>query len=266
MPHERDERWVYVALAVLAIAYVVYRFGASVDLTGRLPHVKFSFHRIGKVLSAAPYLGATLIGVFFQFWGRRKRAEARKRMEAQLVREGPIRQGQSITVRIGRRLGGAYDADLHLTRAALYVLDTAGKRDPLRIPLRRSEGAFVEDASLTPAPGGDGYSTVMVIIGGPARKEIFFSSPDASTWWTDIRKALGKSVEMPQEAMADHVETDSSTRQVETDEKWDVESDRDEWGVGADRGEWKMRTDRDTWGVRSERRDWAWPGAKTKRS
>jgi hypothetical protein len=265
VPHERDERWVYVALAVLAIAYVVYKFGPSVDLPSQFPRVKPSFHGLGKVLSTVPYLAATLIGVFFQFWGRRKRAEARKHMEAQLVQEGPIRQGQAITVRVGRRLGSSYDADLHLTRAALYVLDTTGKRDPLRIPLRRSEGAFVEDASIVPA-AGDGYPTVIVTIGGPARKELFFTSPEATAWWMDVRKALGKSAEMPQEAMTDHVETEASSRKVETGEEWDVESDGDEWAVGADDGEWKMRTDRDQWDIRSGRREWTWPGTKTRRS
>lgn len=198
MPHERDERWVYVALAVLAIAYVVYKFGASVEL----PDVKVSFRGLGRALSTIPYLAATLIGVFFQFWGRRKRVEARKRMEAQLIQEGPVRQGQSIAVRIGRRLGSSFDADLHLTRAALYVLDTAGKRDPMRVPLRRSEGAFVEDASLAPA-AGDGYPTVVVTIGGPARKELLFSSPDASAWWMDIRAALGKPLDVKRSGEAD---------------------------------------------------------------
>ncbi len=265
LPHERDERWVYVALAVLAIAYVVYRYGPSFNLPGQLPHVRPSFHKLGKALSTLPYLAATLIGVFFQFWGRRKRAEARKRMEAQLVQEGPVRQGHSITVRVGRRLGSSYDADLHLTRAALYVLDTAGKRDPLRIPLRRSEGAFVEDASLTPAASG-GYPAVMVTIGGPARKELFFSSSDATAWWEDIRRALGKSVERPQDAMADRVETDENERDVRAGDDWGVEPDRDGWGAGSDRDEWKMRTDRDDWGVRPGRRERRWPGAKTRRS
>lgn len=206
MPHERDERWVYVALAVLAILYVIYKYGSSIDL----PRMNVSFHGLGKAFSAIPYLAATLIGVFFQVWGRKKRAEAHKRMEAELVREGPIRQAQGITVRAGRRLGGSFQADIHLTRSALYVLDSAGKRDAMRIELRRSAGGvYVEDASLRPASDG-GQPIVLVTIGGTSRQMLAFSTPDASAWWMDIRGALGKSTDVDAETRSAEEGTDEA--------------------------------------------------------
>lgn len=190
MPDERDERWVYVALAILAVAYVVYRYRGSVDLPD------LSFHGLRKVAGTLPYLVATFFGVFFQIWGRRKQAADRKRMEEELLREGSVRQAQGVMVQLGRRRMQSFEADLHLTRAALYVFDTAGKRAPMRVQIRRStHGAFVEDASIE-AGAGDGPPVVIVAMGGPARQSLGFSTSDAKGWWVDIRGALGKSTDV----------------------------------------------------------------------
>ena len=74
VPHERDERWVYVVLALLAIAYVIYKYGTSLEI----PDV--SFRGFGKVATTLPYLAATFFGVLFQMWNKKKQTAARKRI------------------------------------------------------------------------------------------------------------------------------------------------------------------------------------------
>ncbi len=198
LPQERDERWVYVALAVLAVAYVVYRYGTSVDL----PDV--SFRKLGKLTTALPYLAATFFGVFFQMWGRKKQAAARKRMEEGLVREGALRQAEGVTVHVGLRRKQSFEADIFLTRVALYVFDRARKRDPMRIPTQRASGtAFIEDASLERG-ASEGPPTVRVQLGGVAGWPLLFSVPDAVAWWMDIRSAIGKSTDVEAELAGRH--------------------------------------------------------------
>jgi hypothetical protein len=193
VPHERDERWVYVALALLAIAYVIYRYGDSLEL----PDV--SFKGLRKVATTLPYLVATFFGVFFQMFNRRKQTAARKRMEEGLDREGVVRKSENVAIAVGRKRGQSFEADVLLTKAALYVFDTARKRDPMRIPVRRDPGAvFVEDASLLPDASG-GPPMLVVKLGGATGRPMSLFTTDSVAWWIDLRGALGKSADVEAE-------------------------------------------------------------------
>ena len=123
MPHERDERWVYVALAVLAIAFVAYTLRNSIDLS------RASFDWVRKLGGTAPYALATLFGIFFQMWNRKRLERVRKKWEADIRVEGLLRQGSDVTVVFARGAKGSFRADVHLTRSALYLFDRGGRRD-----------------------------------------------------------------------------------------------------------------------------------------
>ncbi|MFH1502429.1 MAG: hypothetical protein ABIG03_05215 [Candidatus Eisenbacteria bacterium] len=193
MTHERDERWVYVALAVLAVAYVVYKYRTSLEL----PDI--NFRGFGKVASTLPYLAATFFGVFFQMLNRKKQVAARKRMEEGLSMEGALRRSEAVPVRVGRKRGQSYVADVFLTRAALYVFDSARKRDAMRVPTQRGvEALYIENASLEPDAAG-GAPTLTVQLGGSTGSALTFTLPDAVAWWMDIRGALGKSTDVEAE-------------------------------------------------------------------
>jgi len=192
-PSERDERWAIVAIVVLAAAYLVYRFRGGIDLP------EFSFGRLSKIGTVLPYLGATLFSVLFQFWNRKRQAAVRADMEARLVREGLARSAERVSVRQGRGRLQSFEADLYLTRSALYVFDAAKKRDPQRIEVQSiSEGAFIEDAMLEPGVGG-GPPVLRMAIGGARRQILELMSPDAAGWWVDVRRALGRSTDVEAE-------------------------------------------------------------------
>jgi len=192
-PRERDERWAIVAIVVLVAAYVVYRYRGGIDLP------EFSFGRFRKIGTVLPYLGATLFSVLFQFWNRRRQAAVRANMEARLMREGPVRSAERVSVRQGRGRLQSFEADLYLTRAALYVFDAANKRDPQRIEVQSiSEGAFIEDAMLEPNVGG-APPILRIAIGGARRQILELVSPDAAGWWVDVRRALGRSTDVEAE-------------------------------------------------------------------
>ena len=91
LAHERDERWVYVALAVLALAYIIYRYRESIDL----PVV--SLRSLRKLGTTAPYVLATFFGIFFQAWNRRRFERIRKKWEADLKLERSARRPSVMT-------------------------------------------------------------------------------------------------------------------------------------------------------------------------
>lgn len=191
MAQERDERWVYVALAVLAVAYVVYRYRGSIDL----PDVSLrSFRKIGGTI---PYLFATLIGVFFQAWGRRKADRARRKMEADASLEGVVRQATDVTALYGGQKRQSAQVDIIMTRAALYVFDRARRRAPARLAFGGAGG--VAGAALRPGPAG-GPRMVRVLAG--SGDDFQFATPDAESWWTGIRRALGQSADLESELAA----------------------------------------------------------------
>lgn len=182
-----------VALAVLAVAYVMYRYHGSIDM----PDI--SFKGLRKIGTVVPYLAATLFSVVFQMWNRRRQRAARERMERQLMQEGPVRRSDGLAVRQGRGRLQSYEADLHLSRAALYVFDRANKRDPQRIETQSaSTGAFIEDAMLEAGASG-GPPTVRIAIGGAKRQVLEFTSPDAAGWWVDVRRSIGRSADVEEE-------------------------------------------------------------------
>lgn len=194
MPHERDERWVYVALAALAVAYVIWRYRAPSAV--ELP--KINWRAVGKAGSVLPYLAATAIGVIVQHLARRRHEALRKEWEARMATEGLVRAeaGVRMWVLDARwRRRQHFEAQLKLTRAALYVFEHSGKREPLRFALRRDDqGApYVQDASIVPEGGAYGVRVAVAGAGGTALE---FASPDAQAWWIDLRKALGKGTDV----------------------------------------------------------------------
>ena len=196
MAHERDERWVYVALAVLAIGYVIYRYRGAIDL----PAVPW--RRLRGVASALPYLLATFAGVFFQAWNRRRLAAIRKKWEADLRLEGIVRQGTDLTVWVGGRKRQSLQADVYMTRTAVYVFDRGRRREPMRLGFGPATGsAVLVGAALRPGEVGASRS-VRVSIGGASDSYIEFASPDAQSWWVEIRRALGQPTDVEAELAA----------------------------------------------------------------
>jgi hypothetical protein len=188
MSRERDERWVYGAMAVLGIAYLAYRYRSSLHIP--------SIHGLSKVTSSTvAYALAPLIGIFARLVARRRNEATRRRWEASMRSEGHLRDELSVRVRSGERRRGAFLADVHLTRAAFYMLDRSGRREPMRLLLRpgTAHDLHVGDARVVAEPGrSDG--TVHVESGGPTKIVVEFESGDAQGWRSDLRRALAKPV------------------------------------------------------------------------
>ena len=128
--HERDERWAYVALAVIVVGYIVYKFVGSSDFTGlsiRLPELN-----LGKLGKSLPYLAAPLFAVLSEVVRRRKARAVREKWESRVRTEGLLREEENLKVRLTDGARGSVQADVRLTRAALYVIDSSGRRDPMR--------------------------------------------------------------------------------------------------------------------------------------
>ncbi len=188
MAEERNERWVYVALGILALAYVVYRYHDSIDI---------SPGRIGKLAPTLGYAIAPLFAVLTQVWRRKKSKEAKEAWQKGILQEGLVREERAVTARfVNGKLGGSFTADVTLTRAALYVFDVTGRRDPMRFPLsrERQEEFGVVDVEMTPAERG-GRSTVRIRVTGPSSYTIRFESAHGEWWWIDVRRRLGMSTD-----------------------------------------------------------------------
>jgi len=196
LPHERDERWVLVALAVLAIAFAVYAFRDSIDLS------RVSFDWVKKLGGTASYGLATAFAVFFQLWNRKRLDRVRKKWEAGIKSEGPLRQGLGLKVVFSEGAKGSLTGDVHLTRSALYLFDRAGRREPMRFLLAPSSpsDAVVADATLVSDAAG-GARTVRIYVRGRASFRFEFQTPDAEGWRTDLRRVLGPSA--PRASMAE---------------------------------------------------------------
>lgn len=199
MNHERDERWAYVALAALVVAYIVYRITVGSDFTGlsirglsiHLPEVNLG--RFGKGL---PYLFAPLFAVVSELIRRKKARTIREEWERRARTEGVLREEENLKVKLTDGARGSVQADVRLTRAALYVIDRGGRRDPMRFVFLRSADSDVAvlDVSLlggsTPA-----LRRVRVRMGGAARFVLEFESREGEAWWSSLRHALGKSTD-----------------------------------------------------------------------
>jgi len=193
--HERDERWAYVALAVLAVAYVVYRFSGSLDFGGislRLPDLNF-----GKFGKSLPYLFAPLFAVLSEVFRRRKAKAARELWERRAREEGFLRGEENLKVRFVEGGRGSVKGDLRLTRAAFYIVDKSGRRDTMRFVLARavdSEPAVL-DVSLMEGSAPE-FRRVRVTISRAATASGFaleFESREGEAWWSSLRRAMGKS-------------------------------------------------------------------------
>jgi hypothetical protein len=200
MNRERDERWAYVALAVLACAYIVYRvYGAggltipSVEGLG-ITSVDLSRLKLRELGRALPYVAAPLIAVLTELFRRRRAREARRQWEERVRTEGFVREEENVEVGIVKGGRGTFAADLRLTRAALYMLDRSGRRDPVRFALGPAGGSesSVTDARLIRAVT-QGRPRVRVAVSEPAGLTFEFASVSAEAWWSDIRRLLGKS-------------------------------------------------------------------------
>jgi hypothetical protein len=186
---ERDERWVYVALAVLALAFLAYRYRASIHIPTR---------GLSKIASSTvAYALAPIIGIIAQFLTRRRNAAARREWDSSMKMEGRLRDELSVRASSGERWKGAFQADVHLTRSALYVLDRGGRRNPMRFALRPGahNEPHVVDAQVS-ADRERSEGTVRIEAGGPSRIVLEFVSADAMGWWSDLRRALPKPVEL----------------------------------------------------------------------
>lgn len=189
MPRERDERWIYVALVILAVAYAVYAFRDSIDLS------RLSFDWVRKLGGTASYGLATVFAIFFQLWNKRRLGRVRKKWEAGIKVEGLLRQEFGLKVVFAEGAKGSFKADVHLTRSALYLFDRGGRREPMRFSLTPSSprDSVVAEAALS-AEAAQGGRVVQIHIRGPASFRIEFVTPDAEGWRTDLGRALGRSV------------------------------------------------------------------------
>lgn len=191
MPEERNETWVWFALAALAIAYFIMKRG-----------FEFEFEFDPKILRrfAGPltYLVPTVFAVFFGFWQRRQAAAALERLEGQLLTEGLMKQESRVRTRLRNGIkGGAFTAELRLTRAALYVVDSSGRRGVMRYAFRRatSSDSAVRDAMLEGS--AETGKRVAIEIVGPSDHTIEIRPEIPEQWWGSIRAALGRSTATP---------------------------------------------------------------------
>jgi hypothetical protein len=223
MTHERDERWAYVALAALAVAYVLYRIYVS---GGGIVPVELPEVKLGEVGKGLPYLLAPLVAVLTELYRRRRARATRKEWERRVQAEGFVREEENVEIRIVTGGRGAFSADVRLTRAALYLFDRSGRRDPVRFVLMSpgpSETTVV-DAELR-MDDRTGRPRVRVNTSGPAGLSFEFGSVTAEAWWTDLRHGLGKTTRRDAEGQSD-MEDDRGTS------RWPGSEAEGEYGSG----------------------------------
>jgi hypothetical protein len=199
LSHERDERWAYVVLAALVVGYIVYRIAVSSDFAG-LSISGLSIHLpeldLGKFGKSLPYLFAPLFAVVSELIRRKKARAAREEWEHRARTEGVLRKEEDVKVKLTDGARGSVQADVRLTRAALYVIDRGGRRNPMRFVFLRSADSDVAvlDVYLletsTPA-----LRRVRVRMGGAAQFVLEFESRQGEAWWSSLRRSLGKSTD-----------------------------------------------------------------------
>ena len=199
MNHERDERWAYVALAVLAVGYIVYRIAVGSDFAGlsisglsiRLPDLK-----LGKFGKSLPYLFAPLFAVISELIKRKKARAMREEWERRARTEGLLREEENVKVKLTDGARGSVQADVRLTRAAFYVIDRGGRRDPMRFVFLSSSNAdvVVLDVSINEGRTPE-LRRVRVRMGGAAQLVLEFESRQGEAWWSSLRHSLGKSAD-----------------------------------------------------------------------
>ena len=146
MNHERDERWAYVALAVLVVGYIVYRIAVSSGFTApsmSRPSIHLPELNLGRFGKSLPYLFAPLFAVISELVRRKKAKAVREKWESRARSEGFLREEKNVKVRLTDGARGSVQADVRLTRAAFYVIDRGGRRDPMRFVFLRSSDSDV---------------------------------------------------------------------------------------------------------------------------
>jgi hypothetical protein len=189
MTHERDERWAYVALLVLAVGYLAYRW-LSVQ-GARLHAIDLPRIRLGELGHSLPYVLAPLIAVVTELYRRRHARLIKEEWQARVTSEGFVRDEENVQAHVVKGGHGTFKADLRLTRAALYLFDHTGRRDPVHFTLTsptETEKAVV-DAELLNDPSA-ARPRVRVVTSGMTFE---FASAAADGWWSDLRRSLGKS-------------------------------------------------------------------------
>ncbi len=188
-----------MALAALVVGYIVYRFTVSSGFTGlsirglsiRLPELNLG--RFGKSL---PYLFAPLFAVISELVRRKKAKTIREKWERRARTEGFLRAEENVKVRLTDGARGSVQADVRLTRAAFYVIDRGGRRDPMRFVFLSSADSdvVVLDVSLREGRTPE-LRRVRIRMGGAARLVLEFESRQGEAWWSSLRHSLGKSAD-----------------------------------------------------------------------
>jgi len=198
---ERDERWVYVALAALAVAYAAYRFVLSAGPDGLLDRLRgVDLGRFGKTL---PYLAAPLFAVVSEFIRRRKARSVREAWAKRSRTEGFVRGEDDLKIRFVEGGRGSMQGAVRLTRAALYILDNGGRREPMRFVLARPS---VGEPAVLDVSVREGRSPelrrVRVATGdaGGNRFSFEFESREGEAWWSSLRRSLGRSMDRSETA------------------------------------------------------------------
>ncbi len=184
MAQERDERWMYVALGLIVVGYLVYHNWDAITENVNLRH-------LGRVGGSIGYIVAPIIAAITAIARRRKTEGVRKLWEKTGLIEGVIREERGVQAKVeGDKR--TFKADIRLTRNAFYVLDTTGRREHMRIMVHLDSvndlGLF-DSEYLPAANGGGGAFTVRVV--GRATFGIQFASAQSRAWWTDVRRTLG---------------------------------------------------------------------------
>jgi len=206
MAEERDDRWMYVALGLIAVGYLVYAnwdtIVSNVDL-----------RRGARSISSIAYIVAPITAAIMGISRKRKTEAVRKKWEQAALVEGMIREERGVRAKVvGEKARGSYKADIRLTRNAFYILDPSGRHEHMRVLIHLDS---VNDLGLFDAeyagPTGGGGGTFTVRIVGRATFGVEFSSAQSLAWWTDIRRALGLTTDPRSQPAPDGAKADTGT-------------------------------------------------------
>ena len=188
-----------MALAVLVVGYVVYRIAVSSDFTGlsmRGLSIRIPDLNLGKFGKSLPYLFAPLFAVISELIKRRKAKAVREEWDRRARSEGLLREEENVKVRLTDGARGSVQADVRLTRAALYVFDRGGRRDPMRFVFLNSADSDVVVLDVSVHEGRTPERRrVRIRMGGAARLTLEFESRRGEAWWSSLRHSLGKSTD-----------------------------------------------------------------------
>lgn len=201
MTHERDERWAYIVLAVLVVAYIVYRGWAS-DWLSQVS-IDIPRPRLGGFAKSISYIAAPLIAVLSEVFRRKRAKMVREEWEKRVREEGFLRDEEDVKMRFVEGGRGTIQVDVRLTRAALYLFDRAGRKEPMRFGVSRTPltDYVLSDAKVLAGDSPE-RPVVRVTMSGPSAYVLQFTSTNAGGWAADIGRLLGRPVERePSEQM-----------------------------------------------------------------